>query len=396
MKINPEISLRNWQNKAFNLWLKNDLNGIFSVVTGGGKTIFGLICLSHLFEKKVIDATFIIVPTRTLQDQWASNILKFTNSKMGDISFNFKKLNKINILTNLSAQKIPFQDLKNRYSIILDECHRYGTEKNLKFLDKSFYGKIGLTATLTREYDNGVQDILVPNIGKKIYDYGIKEALDDGVVENYKMIYLRTHFNGEEQDKYSRLNKRIGKLYNIKHNGSGKGWKGDIDTQIKMLLYKRSHLVNKTNQRTFVAANLILNNINRKKIIFCETINQAEEIQKECKKYDLDTLIYHSQMRRSDRLSVLNSFQSNYYHTLIGCKALDEGFDVPDIDFGIIVSQTHTMRQRIQRLGRTIRKFKGKKQPEIYTLYTTDDEYHTLYEEQFDNPYIEAEWKEVK
>ena len=155
-------------------------------------------------------------------------------------------------------------------------------------------------------------------------------------------------------------------------------------------------MVNDSNQRKYVASKLILDNLKRKKIIFCESIKQAEEIQEECKSNDLDTLIYHSKMKRSDRISVLNSFQSNYYHTLIGCKALDEGFDVPDIDFGIIVSQSKTSSQRIQRLGRTIRKSKGKDKPIIYTLYTTEDEYSSLHEEQFANPHIEVEWKEVK
>ena len=100
-------------------------------------------------------------------------------------------------------------------------------------------------------------------------------------------------------------------------------------------------------------------------------------------------------MKQSDRVSVLNSFQSNYYHTLIGCKALDEGFDVPDIDFGVIVSQTKTSRQRIQRLGRTIRKCDKKLKPIIYTLYSTEDEFSMLYEEQFENPEIEVLWTEV-
>ena len=111
-----------------------------------------------------------MVPTKTLQDQWASNIFASTNLTMNEISFNHKKLNKINILTNLSAQKIPFKELKNKYSIILDECHRYGTEKNLKFLKHKFNSKIGLTATLERKYDDGVEEILIPYIGKKIYD----------------------------------------------------------------------------------------------------------------------------------------------------------------------------------------------------------------------------------
>lgn len=286
--------------------------------------------------------------------------------------------------------------MKNRYSIILDECHRYGTENNLKFLNNNFASKIGLTATLERKYDEGVEKILIPNIGRKIYDYNIKQALKDGVVENYKMVYLRTHFNQDEEENYEKISKKISKLSRLKFDGWGQKRKVDLDKQLEMLLYKRSRLVNNSNQRKYVASKLILNNLKRKKIIFCESIKQAEEIKDECKINNLDTVIYHSKMKQSDRVSVLNSFQSNYYHTLIGCKALDEGFDVPDIDFGIIVSQTKTSRQRIQRLGRTIRKSKGKDKPIIYTLYTTEDEYSELYEEQFSNPHIEVEWQEVK
>ena len=396
MKISQEISLRDWQEKGFQRWLDNNHNGIFSVVTGGGKTIFGIYCLSYLFEKDLIDSTIIVVPTKTLQDQWASNIVSTTNSTLSEISFNYKKLNKINILTNLSTQKIPFKELKNRYSIVLDECHRYGTSKNLNYLDNNFISKIGLTATLERKYDDGVEEILVPFIGEKIYDYNIKEALIDGVVENYKMVYLRTYLNDDEENEYTELSKKISKLSRLKHEKWDRVNGVDLDKQLEMLLFKRSRLVNDSYQRKYVASKLILNNLRRKKIIFCESIKQAEEIQEECKLNDLDTLIYHSRMKRSDRISVLNSFQSNYYHTLIGCKALDEGFDVPDIDFGIIVSQTKTSRQRIQRLGRTIRKSKGKDKPIIYTLYTTEDEYSSLYEEQFSNPHIETEWKEVK
>lgn len=394
MKINQSISLREWQKTAFQNWKENQYNGIFSVVTGGGKTIFGIYCLAYLFENDLIDSSIIIVPTKTLQDQWASNLSTHTNSSIKEISFNYKKLNKINILTNLSAQKINFEKLKNRYSIILDECHRYGTEKNLSFLKNKFESRIGLTATLERKYDDGVEQILIPNIGKRIYDYDIKKALKDGVVENYKMVYLRTHFNHEEEEDYERLSKRISQLSAMKYNGDKN--KIELDKQLEMLLFKRSRLVNNSNQRKYVATNLIINNLKRKKIIFCESIKQAEGIKEECKKNNLDTVIYHSKMKQSDRVSVLNSFQSNYYHTLIGCKALDEGFDVPDIDFGIIVSQTKTTRQRIQRLGRTIRKSKGKEKPIIYTLYTTEDEYYDLYEEQFINPHIEVEWREVK
>ena len=387
--------MRGWQEKGFQIWLDNKLNGIFSVVTGGGKTIFGIYCLSYLFENDLIDSTIIVVPTKTLQDQWASNILQNTNCSRDELSFNRKKLNKINILTNLSTQKIPFKTLKNRYALILDECHRYGTEKNLSFLSENFVSKIGLTATLERKYDDGVERFLYPNVGEVIYSYTIKQALIDGVVEPYKLVYLRTHFTGEEQIQYDDLSHRISVLWGRLTSEKDLNSRESLKKSIEMLSFKRSRLVNESEQRKYVASKLILNNLKRKKIIFCESIKQSEEIKEICEENGLSTVVYHSKMKQSDRISVLNDFQSDYYHTLIGCKALDEGFDVPDIDFGLIVSQTKTDRQRIQRLGRTIRKSKNKQKPIIYTLYTTEDEYTSLYEEQFNNPEVEIEWKEV-
>ncbi len=395
MKINQTISLRGWQKKAFEHWLKNSLSGVFSVVTGGGKTIFGLYCVSYMFEQDIIDSVIIVVPTKTLQDQWYSNIIQNSNCNSKDISLDRKKIKSINIITNLSAQKLDFNLISKRCAIVLDECHRYGTSSNEFFLKHKFLSKIGLTATLERKYDDGIEKYITPNVGKVIYDYSVKNAIEDGVVEPYKMVYLRTHFTEEEKFEYKEISNKISRLYARLQTVKDGASVDKLKSSIEILSFKRSRLVNESTQRLYVATKLILNNICRKKIVFCESIKQAEEIKTECKNNNLDTLIYHSRMRQSDRISVLNDFQSNYFHTLIGCKALDEGFDVPDIDFGIIVSQTKTSRQRIQRLGRTIRKSKGKIKPIIYTLYTTEEEYSSLYEEQFNNPEIEVEWKEV-
>jgi superfamily II DNA or RNA helicase len=52
---------------------------------------------------------------------------------------------------------------------------------------------------------------------------------------------------------------------------------------------------------------------------------------------------------------------------------LDEGFDLPDIEVGIIASMTKSPRQRIQRLGRILRKVEGKV-AEIKTIHTFHEE----------------------
>ena len=212
MRINQKISLREWQKKAFDNWKENNYKGIFSVVTGGGKTIFGIYCLSYLFEKGLIKNVLIIVPTKTLQDQWAANIVNLTTLNLENINFNYKKKSKISILVNISAQKICQTDDYQKTALICDECHRYGTEKNLSFLKKNFGSTIGLTATLERMYDDGVEEILKPNLGEVVYAYDVKQALDDGVVENYKMKYLKKRFNDEEELQYNEISK-ISKLF---------------------------------------------------------------------------------------------------------------------------------------------------------------------------------------
>lgn len=396
MKIEQEILLREWQKKAFDRWKENSFRGIFSVVTGGGKTIFGIFCISWLFSRRIIDRVIIVVPTKTLQDQWAANIINLSAVSQKEISFDYRKLKKINVLVNLSAQKLDPSNNFAKSMLVLDECHRYGTVNNLKYLDFAYQSTIGLTATLERSSDDGVEKIIIPKVGPVIYEYDIKQALNDGVVENYEMKYLRTELSQSEESDFQVLSKRLNKLYSQFNSVRDSLERQSLKKKIELTSFKRRRLVNESEQRKYVATHLIINNPKRKKIIFCETVKQAEDIKSECKKRKLDTVIYHSKMPRKDRLYSLNSFHANHYNTLIGCKALDEGFDVPDIDFAIIVSQTKTKRQRIQRLGRTIRKKPGKLKPVIYTFYSIDDELMELKKEKFNYPFIEVEWLEIK
>ena len=55
------------------------------------------------------------------------------------------------------------------------------------------------------------------------------------------------------------------------------------------------------------------------------------------------------------------------------CRALDEGFDLPDIEVGIFAAMTKSPRQRIQRLGRVLRPADGKV-ADIRTLFTLHEE----------------------
>jgi superfamily II DNA or RNA helicase len=61
---------------------------------------------------------------------------------------------------------------------------------------------------------------------------------------------------------------------------------------------------------------------------------------------------------------------------LLACRSLDEGIDIPEVDAAILAASTQSLRQRVQRIGRTLRRGDGNKRPLIVTLVaqgTTDE-----------------------
>jgi superfamily II DNA or RNA helicase len=63
---------------------------------------------------------------------------------------------------------------------------------------------------------------------------------------------------------------------------------------------------------------------------------------------------------KEERRSILNEFRHGEYRVIVTSQVLDEGIDVPDASVGFIISGTGSSREYIQRLGRILRKRKGK------------------------------------
>jgi len=380
--VKSKIELRTWQVTAFESLQKYDYKGIFSVVTGGGKTIFGLHCYNQAVVEKTDLKLIVIVPSQALRDQWAVNISQYTDLNPEQIGYSLKNAKKTcYVIINLSFQKQHSLIDTSQFLVIFDECHRYGTINNVPYLKRNFFGKIGLTATLERLYDDGVESILKEYIGPLIYEYNINDAVKDGVVTPFKLINYKLPLIESEEEEIFKINRAISIAYEEEN-----------DEKVKFLLLKRRRVLNNSTYRVPTAVMLINQNLMTKKIVFCESTAQADEIFMELKRLKLQVAIYHSKLSQRKRLSNLVSFINGYCHTLIGCKSLDEGFDVPNIELAIIVSQTATNRQRIQRIGRSIRKSKNKDSAVVITLYNSADEEKKLDLELDDQELISKEW----
>jgi superfamily II DNA or RNA helicase len=343
------------------------MKGIISVVTGGGKTIFAIHLIEYIKREYPNAKIVVIVPTTQLKDQWTAQIKIHTIHTIGSKLNNLPTCDII-ICTNLHAQKNNNSINSKNTFIIYDECHRYGTEKNKIFLNNDYKATLGLTATLERLYDEGVQDYLIPYIGQVIYNYNLKQAIHDKVIVPFVCQNIKVPITEDDQEKILKLNRLI-TIANQQND----------EDKVKKLLLIRKRIHNNSPYRSALAIKLILENLLIKKIVFCEEIKQANFIHEYLNIHkNLNTAIYHSGLTKSQRIAFLSGFLQSRYHTLITVKGLDEGFDVPDIEMGIIVSASNTNRQRIQRLGRTLRLSEGKTSAKVFTLYTSESEKEVL------------------
>ena len=365
-KTVSDFKLRAWQKDALLVW-QATMKGVISVVTGGGKTFFALMCVLKFIEKFNTGRIVIVVPTIALQDQWLLEIMSVLDVEEKKTSLFPNKKSKVNLFNVVVINTARNIDKKSFLGaptfLIVDECHKSGSKENSKALEFVSVAQLGLSATPKRESDSGFEDYILPSLGKIIYKYDYKQAFKDGVISTFNMTNVRTNLEEDEERDVASLTKRIAielskKVVNYE--------------KVEMLQIRKARIVKGSVNRIPVALKIILSLRNKKTIVFCESIKQANYINSYLTKKGKFSTVYHTKVGGNIRKSNLLLFKKGIYRVLVTCTALDEGLNVPDINVAVIVSQTMSNRQRIQRLGRALRK--GKDLAEIYTIYITGDE----------------------
>ena len=148
------------------------------------------------------------------------------------------------------------------------------------------------------------------------------------------------------------------------------------------LMLKRARVLNLSLNRVKIALKLVAMNRSKRTLIFHEDIQACEIIASVLQKSGVPSGIYHSKMPLKARAEALKNYRSGRSEVLVTCRALDEGFNVPETQLGIIAASTATRRQRIQRLGRIVRPAPDKQTANIYTLVATGPEIQRLKEEE--------------
>jgi hypothetical protein len=387
-KMNNE-NLRTWQAAAFIKWQKQDRKGILDATTGGGKTHFALFCIEYYQKIRPQASILIAVPTKGLLDQWIEELVAYFGFDQTKINICTNKRpireNRINIGIFNSLSKANL-NIRERFFLIVDECHKLPTATFSKILLLQTDATLGLSATPQRKYDNLFEKILEPRLGKVFYKYSLVDGTRDKVLVPFELHNIYFKPSDDQEKEIQKRNKQIA-IYLRKKD------KEDYQDKIVRLLILRAKLINSFYQRCIIAIKTAINDKKKKTIIFHEDIRSCRFIHSELLKRGVSAEIYHSQMKPIERGRALNKIKSDHSKVLICCKALDEGLNIPSIDTAIIAAATATERQRIQRIGRVLRKSPGKTKAVIYTIFCSENELNRLQNEVRDLPKsIKVKW----
>ena len=388
------MKLRDWQENAFPLWWEKK-RGIIKVVTGGGKTVFAIHCLTKYLEENQSNSILIVVPSIALLDQWYEGLSQSFSSK--EIALNgggeqIEDISKICITTIDSLKNLIDKVDPENTLLIVDECHKIGTEKRGEMLTNNWHATLGLSATPERDYDDNFYIIIKKILGDIIFDYDYIDAREDEVIVNFKLLYAYAAMTNDEEDKYKKFTK------SIQRRAATIGGNNMNDYPLKMLIFNRARMVKNSKNRIPFGVELLQKHKRESWIVFTENKKQAKEFNTIINTKGYKSAIYNTDLDNAAREENLNNFKNGNLNVLVSCTALDEGFDMPEADGAMILSASSSKRQRIQRMGRVLRITANKENALIVTVYSSNTEYVKLKEEsnryQLEN--VPIRWQQMK
>lgn len=200
--VRPELlgSLRTWQRKAYQAYLKRNARDFLLVATpGAGKTAWALTVAAELLARRAVNALTVVTPTEHLKHQWARAARGFGigldptyRNAHGRASADFAGV----VVTYAQVAAHPAlhrQRSENRRTLVVfDEIHHAGDALSWGEAVREAFGparrRLALTGTPFRSDTNPIPFVdYAPDSGGSRrsvadYVYGYAPALNDGVV----------------------------------------------------------------------------------------------------------------------------------------------------------------------------------------------------------------------
>lgn len=316
------------QKDALTIALNNKRCGL-GISMGVGKTLIGLNYVNSLQGvNKKKGRVLVVAPKLSIFDSWRNDAKKF-NIDISNVEFT----------TYLSLNKYNPQDFD---IVVLDECHSL-LDSHLNFLGH-FTGRIlGLTGTPPR-YADSAKGRMVSQFCPIKFTYITDDAVEDDILNDYRIIVHRMSLSNSNTIRVNLKDKEFYtsevKNYNY--------WtqrvydaNGAKQRQIASIMRMRALMDFKTKENY---AKTLLNDIDEKCILFCNTQDQADRV-----------CIHSVHSKNPDADENLQNFKEGTIEKLSCVLQLNEGVNIPELRAGIIMHAYGNERKSNQRIGRLLR-----------------------------------------
>ena len=358
-RLSSELKLRDYQLEALEAWRGAGCRGVIVLPTGAGKTVIALKAMEELSV-----STLVVVPTLVLVEQWRERIEDAFGVDVGVVAGGREGVKPITVSTYDSAS-IRAGSLGNRFELLVfDEVHHLPspTYSRIALCYLAPY-RLGLTATPERS--DGGHAALMELVGGVVYELGV-EDLAGVYLAPYTIETVYLPLTREERKRYE---EEFGEYASfLEARGikieSGEDYRRLVvrsgrDPEVRRALRAREKAL-----RIAYGSEVKLNYLRRlmrehpdeKMLIFTRYNDLVYRISREM----LIPAITH-RTPKAEREEILDGFREGRYLRIVTSRVLEEGVDVPDASIAVIISGTGSSREFIQRLGRILRKRRGKR-----------------------------------
>ena len=400
--------MRQYQIDAIEEWARHEYVGIFDMATGTGKTYTALAAIARLFaDKRKNLAVIIICPYQHLVEQWKEDIVAFgmkpivcyssssqrnwrDRLKTAVTSFNLGVQNHFcmvstNATFSLDYVQESIQKLRGNVVIVVDEAHNFGAENLSRTLLPHIPYRLALSATIDRHGDPEGTKKLYDYFGDKCIEYTLKDAIDNDMLTPYYYHPIPVSLNEEELSNYLDLTAKIRKNVHADKDGKVK-----LSEYAKMLLIKRARIVaGAANKITTLRGLMADFKDDNQILVYCGAttmhdvdyqegkppIDEARQIDivADMLGNDLGMRVtkFTSEENAEERERIKSDFaEGTHLQALVAIRCLDEGVNIPSIRTAFIMASSTNPKEYVQRRGRVLRKFPGKRHAVIFDFVT--------------------------
>jgi len=351
------------QRAALNAWARLRCTGSIIAGTGFGKSRCGVLACEYILGRIPDAKAIILVPTIQLQEQFAEEFHKWGCDNY---------LDRVEIMCYQSAYKLQGKEYE---LVICDEVHLGLSKQYRKFFKNNSYNRLlCMTATIPEDVEYKLELL---KMAPKVYEITLDQCVEMGLVSPYEIYCIPLELTFGERLLYDDIHREfvdhkvalgpdafnLAKVF-IKSPQASSEEKYHAAGFYKTIR-ERKGLVDTASAKVTKFKELVNNNLD-KRIITFGGLNAFTDTLAE----SVDPLaeVYHSKKTLKQRREALRRFKEGEVNVLCSTKALNQGFDIPNANVGIICGLTSKALSMIQRIGRLIR-FEEGKIGKIYILY---------------------------